>query len=116
MSNIEWLEWLTAVMACRPKGNELLDSDRGVEIGRLLALNEEMESWRRNDPDVFWIDVQLYTKYKLSDAEIKTIERSRPRVEQYKENANECHACAEMMRCVRKLRKLMTDNSQGEPR
>lgn len=117
MPDIEWLKWLTAVMACRPKGNAYLDSPRGMEIGTLcLNLNREMFSWRRNDPDVFWIDVQLYTKYKLSDSEIEFMERTQAGVDQFKTNADERHAYAEMMRGVQKLKQLMTNHSQGEPR
>ena len=33
--DIVWLEWLDKVMKSRPSGNILLDSQRGIEGGRL---------------------------------------------------------------------------------
>ena len=33
--DIVWLEWLDKVMKSRPSGNILLDSQRGIEVGRL---------------------------------------------------------------------------------
>ena len=74
--NQDWLKWLAAVMQNRPKGNTYLDSERGFDVGRLcINLNREMFSWRRSDVDTFWLDVQFYTKYKLTDEQISFIEK-----------------------------------------
>lgn len=104
----DFKEWLTEVMLCRPKGNEYLESDRGIEIGQLcIDLNREMFSWRRADPDVFWIDVMLYTKYNFSDGEVDFVEHFQPGVEQFKKHSQERNAYAEMMRGMQKLRQIL---------
>lgn len=108
--NQDWLKWLAAVMQNRPKGNAYLDSERGFDVGRLcINLNREMFSWRRSDVDTFWLDVQLYTKYKLTDEQISFIEKMQAGIEQHKENAEERKAYAEMIRGMTKLKELMKE-------
>lgn len=104
----DFKEWLTEVMLCRPKDNEYLESDRGMEIGQLcIDLNREKFAWRRADPDEFWIDVMLYTKYNLSDGQVDFIENYQPGVEQFKKHSQERNAYAEMMRGMQKLRQIL---------
>ncbi len=103
----EWGNHLTKIMLNRPNGNDFLESDRGMEIGKFcLAKERELFSWRRSDPDTFWIDVQLFTKYKLSNNEIAFIMERQPGIEEYKEHSKERRAYAEMMRGIKKLRHL----------
>lgn len=106
----DFKEWLAEVMQSRPKANEYLDSDRGMEIGKLcIDLNRETFAWRRADPDVFWLDVQLYTKYKLSDGQVEFLETFEPGVEQFKKHSQERVAYAEMIRGMQKLRRLLKE-------
>lgn len=110
MGNEDWLKWLSAVMNCRPKGNVYLDSERGIEVGKLcIDIERELFSWRRSDIDTFWIDVQLYIKYKLTDEQITFIEKMQSGIEQHKENAEERKAYAEMIRGMTKLKELMKE-------
>lgn len=103
----DWLEWLTHVMMSRPVGNLYLDSERGIEIGKLcLEIAREDFTWRRSDKDTFWADVQLFTKYKLDEKDINFICKMQPGVDNYKLHAKERNAYAEMMRGINKLRKL----------
>ena len=106
----DWLKWLAAVMQNRPKGNAYLDSERGFEVGKLcIDISRELFSWRRSDIDTFWINVQLYTKYKLTDEQISFIEKMQAGIEQHKENAEERKAYAEMIRGMTKLKELMKE-------
>lgn len=108
--NQDWLKWLAAVMQNRPKGNAYLDSERGLAIGSLcINLNREMFSWRRSDVDTFWPDVQLYTKYKLTDEQISFIEKMQAGIDQHKEHSEERKAYAEMIRGMTKLKELMKE-------
>ena len=108
--NQDWLKWLAAVMQNRPKGNAYLDSERGFDVGRLcINLNREMFSWRRSDVDTFWLDVQLYTKYKLTDEQISFIEKMQAGIDQHKDYSEERKAYAEMIRGMTKLKELMKE-------
>ena len=108
--NQDWLKWLAAVMQNRPKGNAYLDSERGLAIGSLcINLNREMFSWRRSDVDTFWLDVQLYTKYKFTDEQISFIEKMQAGIDQHKEHSEERKAYAEMIRGMTKLKELMKE-------
>lgn len=107
-SDIDWKTWLADTMSRRPKGNSYIECPRGIEVGDLLlALEREMFSWRRSDPDTFWIDVQLFVKYKLSDDDIRFIASFEPGIDQYRLHAEERHAYAEMTRGLKKLKSLM---------
>lgn len=103
----EWLKWLSQIMTVRPKENAYLDSPRGIEVGK-LCINHEREnfSWRRSDIDTFWIDVQLFVKYKLTDDEIIFVMNLQPGVENYTAHSPERNAYAEMMRGLAKLRQI----------
>ena len=80
-----WLEWIAEVMATKPVGNELLESQRGQEVVDLLLDLERADfNWHRGDPDVFWIDAQMCIKYQLSNAEIKFLMSQQPGVANYK--------------------------------
>lgn len=104
----DWLNWLAQVMPYRPKGNAYLDSERGMEIGRVcLDFEKQNFNWRRSDPDTFWVDVQLFTKYKLSNEEVEFVLKMQAGIENHKEYADERKAYAEMMRGIEKLRNLM---------
>ena len=102
-----WLEWIAEVMATKPVDNELLDSQRGQEVVDLLLDLERADfNWHRGDPDVFWIDAQMFIKYQLSNAEIKFLAKQQPGVVNYKKHAKERNAYAEMMRGLQKLKEL----------
>lgn len=102
-----WLEWIAEVMATKPVGNELLDSQRGQEVVDLLLDLERADfNWHRGDPDVFWIDAQMCIKYKLSNAEIKFLAKQQPGVVNYQKHSKERNAYSEMMRGLQKLKEL----------
>ena len=102
-----WLEWIAEVMATKPVGNELLDSQRGQEVVDLLLDLERADfNWHRGDPDVFWIDAQMCIKYQLSNAEIKFLAKQQPGVTNYQKHSKEKNAYAEMMRGLQKLKEL----------
>lgn len=104
---MNWNEWLAEVMTHRPQRNKYLDCKRGIEIGRLcIDIERELFSWRRSDPDTFWIDVQLFVKYKLSDSDIEFILRHQPGIGSHTANAEERNAYAEMMRGLNKLKQF----------
>ena len=93
-------------MAIKPKSN-LLDSKRGVEVTKLCISYERQDfNWHRSDIDVFWVDVQMFVKYKLSDKEIRFILKQQPWIENYAKNSEERKAYAEFMRGLEKLRKI----------
>lgn len=111
--DIDWLKWLADTMSRRPKGNSYIECPRGIEVGDLLlACEREMFSWRRSDPDTFWIDVQLFVKYKLSDDDIRFIAKFQAGVEQNKLHADEKNAYAEMTRGLKKLRLLVHERNE----
>ncbi len=111
----EFLIWLAEIMKVRPKDNCYLDSERGLEIGRLCIAHERNNfNWRRSDIDTFWIDVQLFTKYKLSDNEIQFAMGLQPGIENYKQHSKERNAYAEYMRGLTKLRKALASDMFGE--
>lgn len=113
--NTEWLEWLAQVMPTRPKNNAYLDSERGMEIGQLcFQIEREDFAWRRSDPDVFWIDVQLFTKYQLTDDEIRFICSHQAGNENYKKHSAERNAYAEMMRGMNKLKEIEQEKKRKE--
>ncbi|MDE7180075.1 MAG: hypothetical protein K2N88_02620 [Muribaculaceae bacterium] len=102
-----WLEWLKRVMELRPKDSPYLDSPRGIEVTKLcLAFEKQDFNWHRSDEDAFWIDVQMYVKYKLSDEDILFIMKQQPGVVNYSKHAAERNAYAEMMRGIKKLRQI----------
>ena len=103
--NTEWLEWLATAMTIRPKGNKYLDSQRGIEVAKLMIDNErEAFNWRRSDVDTFWVDVQMAVKYKLDDDEIGFIQRTQMGLDNWKHYVDERKAYAEMVRGLEKLR------------
>lgn len=103
----DYMMWLKEMMSQRPKGNMYLDSDRGIEVAKLcLAFEKENFSWRRSDEDTFWIDVQCFVKYKLTNEEIIFTMKMQPGVENYKKHSEERNAYAEMMRGLTKLRQI----------
>ena len=100
------LKWLADVMSHRPN-NHLVNSERGIEVARMvLEFDKNNFSWRRSDPDIFWVDIQLYVKYKLSDDEILFIAKMQPGVNTYRDNAEERNAYAEFMRGLNKLKAI----------
>lgn len=107
MEDSVWLEWIAEVMATKPVGNELLESQRGQEVVDLLLDLERADfNWHRGDADTFWIDAQICIKYQLSNAEIKFISSHQPGVVNYKKHAKERNAYSEMMRGLQKLKEL----------
>ncbi|MGT2800670.1 hypothetical protein [Streptococcus marmotae] len=100
-------EWLAEVMPIRPQNNALLDSERGLEIAKLcIEIEREAFNWRRSDVDTFWIDIQMFVYYKLSDEEIRFICKQQPGIENHAKYAEERKAYAEMMRGFEKLKAL----------
>ncbi|OIB06449.1 hypothetical protein A2G57_03465 [Streptococcus pneumoniae] len=107
MEDTIWLEWIAEVMATKPVGNELLESQRGQEVvDLLLDLESNDFNWHRGDADTFWIDAQMCIKYQLSNAEIKFLAKQQPGVVNYKKHAKERNAYSEMMRGLEKLKEL----------
>lgn len=107
MEDEVWLEWIAEVMATKPINNELLESKRGQEVvDLLLDLERNDFNWHRGDPDVFWIDAQMFIKYQLTNAEIKFLSKQQPGVANYKKYAKERNAYSEMMRGLEKLKEL----------
>lgn len=54
MEDTIWLEWIAEVMATKPVGNELLESQRGQEVvDLLLDLESNDFNWHRGDADTF---------------------------------------------------------------
>lgn len=102
-----WKEWLAKVMSLRPHGNMYLDSPRGIEVTKMCLAYEKSDfSWHRSDEDTFWIDVQMFVKYKHSDEEILFIMKQQPGVENYSKHSAERNAYAEFMRGLTKLRNI----------
>lgn len=107
MEDSVWLEWIAEVMATKPVGNELLESQRGQEVVDLLLDLERSDfNWHRGDADTFWIDAQMCIKYQLSNAEIKFLAEQQPGVVNYKKHSKERNAYSEMMRGLEKLKEL----------
>lgn len=107
MEDSVWLEWIAEVMATKPVGNELLDSQRGQEVVDLLLDLERADfNWHRGDADTFWIDTQMCIKYQLSNAEIKFLAKQQPGVTNYQKHSKERNAYSEMMRGLQKLKEL----------
>ena len=107
MKDEVWLEWITEVMATKPIGNILLESNRGQEVVDLLLDLERADfNWHRGDADTFWIDAQMCIKYQLSNADIKFLASHQPGVVNYKKHAKERNAYSEMMRGLQKLKEL----------
>lgn len=107
MEDTIWLEWIAEVMATKPVGNELLESQRGQEVVDLLLHLERADfNWHRGDADTFWIDAQMCIKYQLSNAEIKFLVKQQPGVVNYQKHSKERNAYAEMMRGLQKLKEL----------
>lgn len=105
--NSTFLKWLTDVMRCRPKDNYYLESERGIEVAKLcIDFERNNYDWRRSDVDTFWIDVQLFVKYKLSDNEVIFAMKMQAGVDEYKKHSPERNAYAEFMRGLDKMRKL----------
>lgn len=107
MEDEVWLEWIAEVMATKPVGNELLESQRGQEVVDLLLDLERADfNWHRGDADTFWIDAQMCIKYQFSNADIKFLASHQPGVVNYKKHAKERNAYSEMMRGLDKLKEL----------
>ena len=71
MEDSVWLEWIAEVMATKPVGNELLESQRGQEVvDLLLDLERNDFNWHRGDADVFWIDAQMCIRDRVKGATI----------------------------------------------
>ena len=103
-----WLKWLAKVMSERPKGNMYLDSPRGIEVTKMcLAYEKQDFTWHRGDEDTFWIDVQMFVKYKLTDEDILFTMKQQPGVENYRKHSEEKNAYAEFMRGLKKLRNIV---------
>ena len=112
--NEDFKLWLVEVMKQRPKGNYYLDCPRGMEVGKLcIDFERDNFSWRRSDADAFWIDVQMFVKYKLTDEEIIFTMKMQPGVENYKKHADERNAYAEYKRGLDKLRAIAFRKSQS---
>ncbi|WP_422804234.1 hypothetical protein [Streptococcus sp. FT1-55] len=105
-----WYEWIATVMAQKPQKNRWIDSKRGQQVTK-LCLNFERDdyNWHRSDTDTFWLDVQMFVKYKLSDKEIRFILKQQPGVENYSKHSAERNAYAEFMRGLEKLRKINSE-------
>ncbi len=102
-----WLRWLAEVMRNRPKRNMYLDSPRGMEVTKMcLAFEKQDFTWHRSDEDTFWIDIQMFVKYKLTDEEILFTMKQQPGVDNYRRHAAEKNAYAEFMRGLTKLRNI----------
>ena len=83
---------------------------RGIEVTELLLRHEEQQfSWRRSDPDAFWIDVQLMVKFKLSDEEILFMADVQPGINQYKLHKEERDAYRGLIRAFDKLKEINKD-------
>lgn len=104
----EWLKWLYEVAMETRVGNPIIESERGQEITRVcLEEAKRAFSWRRDNPDTFWVDVQLYTHYGFTDEQVRFVCRTQPGLENWQKNSKERNAYAEMMRGMEKLKKLM---------
>lgn len=114
MSDDEYYTWVAKILKIRPKGNCFLDCDRGFEVGRLcMDIQREQFSWRRSDDDTFWVDVQLFVKYGLTDEEIRFVCNLEPGLEVYKSNADERKAYAELKRGLDKLRYINVTDTEA---
>ena len=110
-----WLKWLAKVMSERPKGNMYLDSPRGIEVTKMcLAYEKQDFTWHRGDEDTFWIDVQMFVKYKLTDEDILFTMKQQPGVENYRKHSEEKNAYAEFMRGLKKLRNIEYRKQQAD--
>lgn len=102
-----WMEWLAKVISQKPSHNMYLDSERGIEVARLCLKHEKQDfNWHRSDVDTFWIDVQMFVKYKLSNEDILFVLEQQPGVDNYSKHAEERKAYAEFMRGLTKLRNI----------
>lgn len=103
-----WLNWLKDTLANRPaRPNRYIDSERGVEVVKLcLDFEHDNFSWRRSDEDTFWLDVQMFVKYRLSDEEILFCAKMQGGIENNKKHSEERNAYAEVKRGLEKLRAL----------
>lgn len=109
------LLWLGQVLAIRPKDNCYLESERGAQVEKLCIEHDLNNfSWRRSDVDTFWIDVQLFVKYKLTDDDILYILDHQPGVDNYRKYKDERNAYAEMMRGMEKLKAFERRYAQEE--
>lgn len=102
-------EWMNEVLKKMPLGSRILQSERGHQVVE-LCLNYDLNdfNWHRSDYDTFWIDCQMFVKYKLSDEEILFILKQQPGVDNYQKHALERNAYAEMMRGIKKLRLIQS--------
>lgn len=105
-----WHDWIATVMAQKPQNNRWIDSKRGQQVTK-LCLNFERDdyNWHRSDTDTFWLDVQLFVKYKLPDKEIRFILKQQPGIQNYSKHSDERKAYAEFMRGLEKLRKINSE-------
>lgn len=105
-----WSGWIADVMSQKPKDNRWIDSKRGREVVK-LCINFERDdyNWHRSDTDTFWLDIQMFVKYKLSDKEIRFILKQQPGVKNYTAHSAERNAFAEFKRGLDKLREMNSD-------
>lgn len=106
--NTIWLNWLNDTLAHRPpRPNQYIDTERGYEVVKmLLDFERDNFAWRRSDEDTFWLDVQLFVKYRLSNAEILFVAKMQGGIENYKKHSDERKAYAELKRGLDKLRAI----------
>lgn len=110
MIDKEWGNHLIEILKNHPTNSCYLNSERGIEVGKLMIkIERDLFSWRRSEPDTFWIDAQMFVKYKLSDKEIEFVMRMQPGIKNYFEKGPERNAYAEMMRGLEKLKELQVE-------
>lgn len=106
IDNAVWLKWLAETMQQRP-GGDFVNSERGIEVANIMLDFERRNlSWRRSDPETFWVDVQLFVKYNLSNDDILFALKMQPGCDTYREHADERNAYAEYMRGLKKLKAI----------
>lgn len=108
-----WADWLATVMSIRPNNNDYLDSARGTEVTKLcLDIEREDFNWHRSDTNTFWLDIQMFVKYKLDNDEIRFICKQQPGVDNHSKHSKERNAYAEMKRGLDKLKTLVVEREQ----
>lgn len=102
---IDWKNHLAQVMQHKPRNNALIESKRGQQVAKIMIdFDRETFPWKRSDVDTFWIDVQLMTKYLLTDEEIKFTCNMQSGIDNYKKYKEERDAYSMIKRGFHKLR------------
>ena len=102
---IDWKNHLAQVMKHKPRNNALIESERGQQVAKIMIdFDRETFPWKRSDVDTFWIDVQLMTKYLLTDEEIKFTCNMQSGIDNYKKYKEERDAYSMIKRGFHKLR------------